>query len=104
MSRTKAVISLARARQFVADWALLFPILPTATEDLLSASELAERYRLQYWDAVIVTVSKGAGVDYLLTEDMQDGAVIDGVRILNPFNPGNAELLNLLLTPPPETA
>lgn len=103
VSRTKALISVARARQLVADWALLFPVLPTAIEHLLVASELAERYRLQYWDALILTVSKAARVEYLLTEDMGDGQDYDGVVVLNPFNPANAELIDLLLTPAPGT-
>ena len=46
----------------------------------------------------------GAGAEWLLTEDLQDGAPINGVRLLNPFLPENATVLDLLLTPPPGTA
>lgn len=102
--RKKSLVPLDGARRTVADWSLLFPILPTTTEQLVAASSLSERHRLQFWDALILTVSRSVGVEFLITEDMADGAVIDGVRIVNPFNPANAELLDLLLTPQPGTA
>lgn len=43
--------------------------------------------RLSYWDALLVFSARDAGVKILLTEDMQDGAVIGGVTIINPFAP-----------------
>jgi len=38
--------------------------------------------------------SAGAGV--LLTEDMQDGRVLNGLRLVNPFNPTNVALMDAL--------
>ena len=104
VARAKDYISLPEARQTARDWALLFPIAPTAIKHLLAASALSEHHRLQYWDSVILAVSAAAEVQYLLTEDMHDGATYDGVQVVNPFNPANAELLDLLLTPAPGTA
>ncbi|WP_282008898.1 PIN domain-containing protein [Brevundimonas aveniformis] len=43
--------------------------------------------RLSYWDALLVFSARDAGVKTLLTEDMQDGAVVGGVTIINPFAP-----------------
>ena len=99
--RRKRVTTIAAARQVVADWQLLFPITPTTTDHLVTATRLVERYQLQFWDSVILAVSSEMDVKYLITEDMQDGAQIDGVTLINPFNPANAELLDLLLTPQP---
>lgn len=92
------------ARDVVAGWSLVFPIAPTATRQLIEASALAERHKLQFWDAVILVVAGTAGAQWLLSEDMQDGATINGVRLLNPFNPENSEILACLLTPLPGTA
>ena len=41
--------------------------------------------QLSFWDAVLVSACEGAGIDILLSEDMHDGAVFDGVQIVNPF-------------------
>ena len=35
----------------------------------------------------------------ILTEDFQDGRVVDGVRFVNPFEPANARILELGLPP-----
>jgi predicted nucleic acid-binding protein len=39
------------------------------------------------WDALIVTMALKAQCRVLYSEDMQDGRVIDGLRIANPFKP-----------------
>jgi predicted nucleic acid-binding protein len=51
------------------------------------ARQIAERYRLAFYDALIVASARNAGCTLLLTEDLQAEAVIDGVRIRNPFSP-----------------
>jgi predicted nucleic acid-binding protein len=42
-------------------------------------------HRLSHWDACIVVAAAAAGCRELLTEDLQDGALIEGVRVRNPF-------------------
>lgn len=47
---------------------------------------VSERYGLSIYDAMIVSAALMTGCDTLLTEDIQDGLVIDGrLRIVNPF-------------------
>lgn len=49
---------------------------------------ISERYGLSIYDAMIVAAALIAGCDTLLSEDMQDGLVIDDhLRIVNPFGP-----------------
>lgn len=43
------------------------------------------RNQLSLWDALIVRAAVRAGCDRLLSEDLQDGQLIDGVLIDNPF-------------------
>jgi predicted nucleic acid-binding protein len=47
--------------------------------------KLQDRYRLSYWDSLIVAASKTASCAYLLTEDLQTGQNLDGVEVVNPF-------------------
>jgi predicted nucleic acid-binding protein len=47
-----------------------------------------DRYRLAYWDALIVAAAKAASCGYLLTEDFQAGQKLDGVEVMNPFSRG----------------
>jgi predicted nucleic acid-binding protein len=53
---------------------------------LLLASDLRERYKLAYWDSLIVAAALELGCDTLYTEDMQHKQVIDGrLTLINPF-------------------
>lgn len=54
-------------------------------DTILSASEIEERYKLSFWDALIVAAASHAGVSKILTEDLNQGQVIEGIFIENPF-------------------
>ena len=47
--------------------------------------KIQDRYRFSFWDALIVASAKAASCRYLLTEDMQHNQVVDGIRVLSPF-------------------
>jgi predicted nucleic acid-binding protein len=47
---------------------------------------LSRTAQLSLWDALIVAAAKVAGCERVLTEDLADGAEIDGVRIEDPFS------------------
>ncbi|HEY3349155.1 MAG TPA: PIN domain-containing protein [Thermoanaerobaculia bacterium] len=53
--------------------------------DVLAAIAIARRNRLSLWDAMIVRSASRLGCRVLWTEDLKDGAVLEGVRIRNPF-------------------
>lgn len=46
---------------------------------------IQDRYRLSYWDALIVAAAKAASCRYLLSEDLQEGQEFDDVKVVNPF-------------------
>ena len=46
---------------------------------------LSERYKLRWYDSLIVAGALEAACDRLYTEDLQHGQVIEGLRIVNPF-------------------
>jgi predicted nucleic acid-binding protein len=43
-------------------------------------------HTISIWDALILQAARQSGCERLLTEDLQAGAVIGGVRIVNPFD------------------
>jgi predicted nucleic acid-binding protein len=49
------------------------------------STDLRSRFSLSHWDSMLIAACKEAGVDVLYSEDMDDGADYDGVRIENPF-------------------
>ena len=49
------------------------------------AIALQRRLRMSFYDSLIVAAALEAGCKRLLTDDMQDGQRIEGLRIENPF-------------------
>ena len=80
----KLGVDLSLARQKVEIYTRFHVVEPSGS-DVLAAIDLHRLHRLAYWDALILHCAKSAGCRELLTEDMQHGQVIDGVRIVNPF-------------------
>jgi predicted nucleic acid-binding protein len=72
-------------------------LTPATTDATINkAAELARSHRMQFWDCVVCTASMGAGAKVLLTEDMQDGRLIAGLRLINPFAAANTEAIETL--------
>jgi predicted nucleic acid-binding protein len=53
--------------------------------DILAAIDLHRLHDFSFWDALILRTAKQAGCSILLSEDMQAGREVDGLRIVNPF-------------------
>ena len=67
---------------------LLDPPIPLNVAVHEKAIALARDHRFSFYDALIVAAAIQAGCRSLLTEDMADGATIDGLTIRNPFKTG----------------
>jgi prevent-host-death family protein len=72
------------ARRKVEIFAMLDVAEPKVS-DILAAIDLHRFHGCSYWDALVLRMAKQAGCRVILTEDMQHGQVIDGVKIVNPF-------------------
>ena len=62
-----------------------FHVAEPAVSDILAAIDLHRLHGFSYWDAIVIRSASRSGCSILLTEDMQHGREIDGVRIVNPF-------------------
>jgi predicted nucleic acid-binding protein len=64
-------------------------VAPIEANSNRDALRLAERYQLNFYDAVMIAVALANGATTLYSEDMQNGMVIDGVlTIVDPFAQG----------------
>ncbi len=50
------------------------------------AWSIEDRYGFSWWDSLIVAAALAEGCKYLLTEDLQDGQDLDGLRVVDPFS------------------
>ncbi len=51
---------------------------------------IEDRYRLAWWDALVVAAAQASECRVLLTEDLQAGQVFDGLRVVSPFGAPDA--------------
>lgn len=61
------------------------PVIPIDRPLVRAAAELSIRHRISLWDALIVEAARAGGCQILLTEDLQDGWEVAGLRVENPF-------------------
>ena len=78
-------LSTPAARNAVEDFARWSVHQPRA-DDVLSAIRLHERYRISFWDAMIVESAAQLGCDVVYSEDLNAGQRYDGVLVVDPFS------------------
>jgi predicted nucleic acid-binding protein len=52
---------------------------------VIAAIEFHPLTQVSFWGAMIVHAARSAGAEVLFSEDFQTGAVLGGVRVVNPF-------------------
>jgi predicted nucleic acid-binding protein len=72
------------ARQRVTQFGRFERIQPTLAM-LLGAMDLQQNHSLSFWDALLVQTASAARCGVLYSEDLQAGARIGNVLIVNPF-------------------
>jgi predicted nucleic acid-binding protein len=73
-----------QARADVRDLPAWRPV-PAGAELLEAGWSVEDRFGLSCWDALIVAAARIAGCEYLLTEDLQHRAELEGLRVVDPF-------------------
>ena len=61
------------------------PLVRVDASLILAAIARSRSQSFSFWDALIVEAALLAGADRLLTEDLQHGQEIEGLRVENPF-------------------
>ncbi len=92
LTQRQRLMPVGEARGFVrllAPWAIA-PLDAATTE---RAWAVQDKAGLSWWDSLMVAAALRAECRLFVSEDMQDGAAIEGMRIANPFKPEFSRLL-----------
>ncbi len=76
--------------------AVMEVVSATAT-DFSEALRLKEQRQVQFWDAMLWATLRRNGCTTIITEDLQDRPVSEGVRYLNPFTESTGESVSAFL-------
>lgn len=86
VARRKPGFSWEELYRFLSTIRDLLSVVPLTTDIHERGLQLAERYGLSVYDAMITAAALAS--DTLLSEDMQDGLAIRGLAISNPLRTG----------------
>ena len=88
VARRKLAAPWADLRDILQTLKMVLRVEPLTLQTHELAVDLAERRRLNVYEAQILAAAALAGCPVLYSEDMQDGLKVDGLRIVNPFRAG----------------
>jgi predicted nucleic acid-binding protein len=71
------------ARGVVEDFA--YWCVATTPEEIKLAFQIEDEARISFWDALIFAAAIKSGAKRILSEDLNDGQVIAGIQVVNPF-------------------
>ena len=83
----RAPLAPAEASERVAFFVRAWRVLPLTGLVTLEAVRGCVQHRMSFWDAQIWATARLNQLELVLSEDLSDGAVIEGVRFVNPFRP-----------------
>lgn len=63
----------------------MYPVYEISVENVFHALQISKDSQLSYWDSLIIAVAADAGCSTVYSEDLSNGQIISGVRIVNPF-------------------
>jgi predicted nucleic acid-binding protein len=79
-------LALDEVRPLLEDY-LRWKVVVNDSQSVLRALSLEERYRMSFWDALVVDAAVRAGCEVLYSEDLSSGQVYGQTRVVNPFLP-----------------
>ena len=82
--KTAVPLAVSAARQVVKDY-LAWECVVNDADAIVAAFDYESRYRISFWDALIVNAANTAGAEVLLTEDLSPGQRYGSVVVENPF-------------------
>lgn len=86
-----------RVVELLQDW----EPLPLTSALLQQARQIERRYRINWWDSLIVAAAQHQDCELLLTEDLQHGMEFGSTRVFNPFRAGVSDVSGRYDVPAP---
>lgn len=82
--KTAHPLDLRATRDLVSDY-LAWHVVVNDGNAVLAALDIEERYKVSFWDALVIHAAQVAGAEVLYSEDLSDGQRYGDVRVVNPL-------------------
>ena len=77
-------LSAEETRGLIQDY-LSWEVVINTGESVLQALDIEVRYKISFWDALVVQAAGSSGATILYSEDLSDGQTYGLVRVINPL-------------------
>lgn len=77
-------LDIKTTRDIIRDF-LLWEVVDNDGDLMLAAIDVQMKYQYAFWDSLIIAAAIKSGAAILLTEDLNNAQIIEGVTIKNPF-------------------
>lgn len=74
-----------KAKVYLENFSQVFSVTKISVSSILKSIDISVRYKLSFWDSLIVISAVDSGSAFLVSEDLNSGQVIEGVKVINPF-------------------
>jgi predicted nucleic acid-binding protein len=78
-------VPIEDAHNHIQDLQLLFPVITAKPQTLTSAITITKKHKFAFWDAMLWSTARENGVTILLSENFQNGRMLEEIKIINPF-------------------
>lgn len=82
--RLKSPMSAIEAAEILRDYSE-WQVVVNNRESIFRAIDIETRYKVSFWDALILQAAEQAGAKTVYSEDLSHGARCAGVQVVNPF-------------------
>lgn len=77
-------LPVEEVRRFINDY-LSWQIIINTPESVLQALEIEVRYKISFWDALVLQAAESAGAAVLYSEDLAAGQKYGPIQVINPL-------------------
>ncbi|HME32080.1 MAG TPA: PIN domain-containing protein [Terriglobales bacterium] len=77
-------LSVDETRPLIQDYSS-WEIVVNTPESILQALDIEARYKISFWDALIIQAAESSGAVILYSEDLASGQNYGSIRVVNPF-------------------
>lgn len=77
-------LSIEEVRSIVQDY-LSWEVVTNTHQSILQALDIEARYKISFWDAMVIQAAENAGCAILYSEDLNDQQRFGSVQIINPL-------------------
>lgn len=82
--KTSPPVPAEETRLLIQDY-LSWEVVVNDPESVVQALDIEIRYKISFWDALILQAAETADADVLYSEDLAAGQTYGSVRVVNPF-------------------